>query len=111
MIGTREISGSDAISRRKCDHRFDAVEHPLIHIDVDDLGAVFNLLARYGQRFFVAILLDQLTKLRRAGDVCPLANIYECWQGHAAASASFFKLRLRAARQAYDKAHRPCRRD
>ena len=50
MIGTRAISGSPAISLQEAHHRRLAVEHRLVHVDVDDLGAVLHLLARHRQR-------------------------------------------------------------
>jgi hypothetical protein len=50
MIGTREMSGSDAMSLRKALHRSLRVEHRLVHVDVDDLRAVLDLLAGDGER-------------------------------------------------------------
>ena len=44
MIGTREMSGSAAIRLRKRDHGLPRVQHALVHVDVDDLGAVLDLL-------------------------------------------------------------------
>jgi hypothetical protein len=39
-----EMSGSAAARFRKRDHGLDGVEHALVHVDVDDLGAVLDLL-------------------------------------------------------------------
>ena len=55
-------------------HGGDAVDHALVHADVDDVGAVLDLLARDADRFFVLAFLDQLGELRRTGDVGPLAD-------------------------------------
>jgi hypothetical protein len=55
-------------------HGGDAVDHALVHADVDDVGAVLDLLAGDGDGFLVLALLDQLGKLRRAGDVGALAQ-------------------------------------
>ena len=46
MNGTFAISGSVTSSCRKLRHRRDAVDHPLVHVDVDDLRAVLDLLPR-----------------------------------------------------------------
>ena len=44
MIGTRAISGSAAISFRKVVMACSAVEQPLVHVDVDHLRAILDLL-------------------------------------------------------------------
>ena len=46
MIGTRAMSGSAAISLRKVSIASSAVEQALVHVDVDDLRAGLDLLAR-----------------------------------------------------------------
>jgi len=51
MTGTRAMSGSDAIRFRKRTMAACAVQHGLVHVDVDDLRAVLHLLAGHGQRF------------------------------------------------------------
>jgi hypothetical protein len=53
------------------------VQQALVHVDVDDLGAVFDLLTRDHDRGLVIIRLDQLAEPRRTGDVGPLADIDE----------------------------------
>jgi hypothetical protein len=45
ITGTRAISGSAAISFEKGRHRIFSVEQALVHVDVDDLRAIFDLLA------------------------------------------------------------------
>ncbi len=53
------------------------VEHALVHVDVDDLRAVFHLLAGHVQRFAVLLFFDQALELGRAGDVGALAHVHE----------------------------------
>ena len=55
-------------------HGGDAVDHALVHADVDDVGAVLNLLARDADGFFELAFLDEARELRRAGDVGALAD-------------------------------------
>src|SRR5690606_33058783 len=45
--------------------------------DVEDLGAIGNLLARDLDRLVVAVLLDQLLEFRAAGDVGAFADVDE----------------------------------
>jgi hypothetical protein len=54
-----------------------AVQHGLVHVHVDHLGAVFHLLARHGQGFFVLLVQDQARKRLGAGDVGALAHVDE----------------------------------
>jgi hypothetical protein len=44
ITGTRAMSGSAAIRFRKRGHGLDGVQQALVHVDVDDLGAVLHLL-------------------------------------------------------------------
>ena len=44
-------------------HGGDAVDHALVHADVDDVGAVLNLLTRYADGLFVLAFLDELREL------------------------------------------------
>ena len=62
-------------------HRRLAIDHALVHVDVDDLGAVLDLLARDFQRRFIVVGGDQLAELGRAGDVGALADIDEVQVG------------------------------
>ncbi len=43
------MSGSEADEIEEMGHGLDAVEHSLVHVDVNDLGAVFDLLSGDGQ--------------------------------------------------------------
>jgi hypothetical protein len=56
-------------------HRGLAVEHGLVHVDVDDLRPVFHLLAGHGQRVLVATLQDHAGEGLGAGDVGALADV------------------------------------
>ena len=58
-------------------HRADAVDHPLVHVDVDDLGAGVDLLAGHRECGVVVAVLDQAAEPGRAGDVGPLADVHE----------------------------------
>ena len=58
-------------------HRRFGIDQPLVHVDVDDLGAVLHLLPRHIQRRLIVIGGDQLAELGRAGDVGALADIDE----------------------------------
>ena len=49
MTGTRAISGSAAMRLRNSTMAFLAVDQALIHVDVDDLRAVFHLITGNGQ--------------------------------------------------------------
>jgi len=62
---------------QKAHHRRLAVEHRFVHVDVDDLGAVFHLLARHRQRLLVVAVEDQARKGLGAGDVGALADVDE----------------------------------
>ena len=55
-------------------HGGDAVDHALVHADVDDVGAVLDLLAGDADGFFVFAFLDELGELGRTGDVGALAD-------------------------------------
>ncbi len=58
-------------------HRGLAVEHGLVHVDVDDLRAVLDLLPRDAQRVFVAALEHHARERLGAGDVGALADVDE----------------------------------
>ena len=76
MMGTREMSGSEAIrlrngpSRRRSQHR-------LVHVDVDHLGAVLDLLAGHRQRVVKRPFEDHAGEGARAGDVGAFADVDE----------------------------------
>jgi hypothetical protein len=50
ITGTRAMSGSAATRLRKVDHRRFGIEQALVHVDVDDLRAVLDLVARDDER-------------------------------------------------------------
>ena len=55
-------------------HRGDAVQHPLVHVHVEEVRAPVDLLARHGERALVVAREDELRELRRPRDVRPLAH-------------------------------------
>ena len=58
-------------------HRLDAVDHPLVHVDVDDLSAVLDLLTSHRQGGGVIAVLDELAESSRTGDVRALTDVDE----------------------------------
>ncbi len=58
-------------------HRGDAVEHRLVHVDVDELGAVGDLLAGDVDGLVLVPLGHEPCELARAGHVRPLADVDE----------------------------------
>ena len=58
-------------------HGLLGVEQALVHVDVDDLRAVLDLVARDRERGRIVAGGDQLAEARRAGDVGALADIDE----------------------------------
>ena len=58
-------------------HRLLGVQQTFVHVDVQHLGAVLDLLTRDHYRLVVAVVLDQLLELRAAGDVGALADVDE----------------------------------
>ena len=77
MTGTVLMSGSAAMRLQEAGHRRDRVEHRLVHVHVDELGAGLDLLAGDLDGLVEAVLEDQLGELARAGDVGPLADVDE----------------------------------
>ena len=67
--------GGDQIEER--DHRLFGIEQALVHIDVDDLRAVLDLVARHRERGRIIAGGDELAEAGRAGDVGALADIDE----------------------------------
>src|SRR4029079_7138494 len=55
-------------------HRGDAVDHSLVHADINDVRAVLDLLAGPAHGFRVFSFLDELRELRRTRDVRALAD-------------------------------------
>ncbi len=73
---TRHVGlGGDQVEEG--DHRPLGVEHALVHVDVDDLRAVLDLLACDGDSRRVIVGFDQASEDRRARDVAALADIDE----------------------------------
>jgi hypothetical protein len=77
MIGTREMSGSAGDQLEEAIHRRLRIEHRLVHVDVDHLRAVLDLLAGDGQRVVEAAFEDHAREGLRAGDVGALADVDE----------------------------------
>jgi len=71
--------GGDQFEERR--HGVDRIEQPFVHVDVDHLRAVFDLLARDFDRGGVIARHDQLLERGRAGDVGALADIDEAGGG------------------------------
>ena len=67
--------GSDEVEIFR--HRHFGIDQALVHVDVEDLRAVGDLLARDFDGFVVAIVLDELFELRRTCDVGALADVDE----------------------------------
>jgi hypothetical protein len=53
------------------------IEHALVHVDINDLRAGHDLLARDVERRGVVAGLDELAEFSRAGDVGSLADVHE----------------------------------
>ena len=67
--------GSDEVE--ELDHHRFRIDQPLVHVDVDDLRAVGDLIARDHESSRIVPGRDQLAKLRRAGHVGSLADVDE----------------------------------
>ncbi len=67
--------GGDQVEERH--HRLLGIEQALVHVDVDDLRAVLDLVARDLERGAVVAIGDELAEARRAGDVGALADVHE----------------------------------
>src|SRR5699024_4409699 len=55
----------------------DTVDHALVHVDVDHLGAVLDLLSSHRERGVVVVGLDEVAESCRPGDVGALADVDE----------------------------------
>ena len=67
--------------REELRHHRRAVEHPLVDIDVDDVGAVLHLLPGDADSLLVALFADEPGEGLRAGDVRPFADDREAALG------------------------------
>src|SRR5690554_3097733 len=59
------------------DHHLLGIQHALVHVDVDDLGTVFNLVPGDTQGFFILLFLDQAQEALGAGYVGAFAHVDE----------------------------------
>ena len=73
-VGDVRLGGDPA---QEAGHRRDAVEHRLVHVHVDHLGAVGDLLARDVDRVVLGTGRDEPGELARPGHVRPLADVDE----------------------------------
>ena len=55
-------------------HGRDAVDHALIHADVENVGPILDLLTGHADRLFVFAFLDQLGEFGRTSHVGPFAD-------------------------------------
>gem|GEM_PF-4809172 len=62
---------------QEANHRRLGIEHRLVHVDVDDLRAVFDLLACHGQRLVELAVQDHARERLGPGDVGALADVDE----------------------------------
>ncbi len=59
------------------DHRLLGIEQALVHVDVDHLRAILDLLPRHRHRLVQPAVQDQFLELRAAGDIGAFADIDE----------------------------------
>ncbi len=82
-LGAVDHDGDDRDVRLRPDpaqelgHRRDAVEHRLVHVHVDELRAVRDLLACDVDGLVLAVLRDEPGEFARAGDIGPLTDVDE----------------------------------
>jgi hypothetical protein len=69
-------------------HRLFGIEQRLVHVDVDDLGAVLDLLAGDLDRGVIVAGEDQLLESGRSGDVGALADVDEARAGASLACSA-----------------------
>ncbi len=77
ITGTRAMSGSAAIRRRKRDIAASASSMPSSMLTSMICAPFSHLLPGDVERLVVAVLQDQLLELRRAGDVGAFADVDE----------------------------------
>ena len=75
--GNARHSGFRGNQVQKFCHRLFRIQHAFVHVDIDNLSAVLNLLARDLNRCVVIIGLDQAPENRRARDVASLTDVDE----------------------------------
>lgn len=76
------MSGSRRNEIQEGYHLALGVEHGIVHVDVDDLGTVFDLFTGYVQGFFVILFRDETQELARPGHVATFAYIDEVVLGN-----------------------------
>ena len=90
-------------------HGLDPVQQTLVHVDVDDLGAVFDLLAGDDEGLLEFAVEDVFGELGRAGHVGALADVHEVGAGldrerlQPAQAEQRLDLRHRAGREGPDR--------
>ena len=89
-------------------HRGFAVQHPLVHVHVEDVRAALDLLARHGERALVVAREDELRELRRPGDVRPLADERERLPRGGACTARGRERRVRRSAAGIRRGGSPC---
>ena len=67
--------GGDEVE--ELDHHRLRIDEPLVHVDVDDLRAIRDLIARDDERARIVAGGDELAELGRAGDIGALADVDE----------------------------------
>ena len=77
ITGTRGDVRLDGDQVQEARHRRLGVEQRLVHVDVDHLGAVLDLLPGDLDGLVVAAVQDEPREGARAGDVGPLADVDE----------------------------------
>src|SRR5690606_31624712 len=88
-------------------HRLHGVEHALVHVDVDDLGAVFHLLLGDVEGGGVVAFHHQALEARRAGDIAALPHVDE--QGAGGDVEGFEPVQAAGGFQGRHRAGRPVR--
>ena len=74
MIGTPRDLRFAPDQMQEARHGRFGIDHSFVHVDVENVGAALDLLARDRERALEIVGQDQLRKFRRAGDVGPLAD-------------------------------------
>ncbi len=62
---------------QESNHHLPGIQHALIHVDIDDLGAVLNLVPGNAQGFFILFFLDQSQEALGAGYVGAFTHVDE----------------------------------
>ena len=67
--------GDDEV--QEVDHLVTGIEHGIVHVDVDNLGAGLDLLAGDVEGFGVVLFVNEPQELARTGHVAPFADVDE----------------------------------